>query len=281
MTCNKLTESIHIKSEFHHRKVNVKLCEINSIIQIKKEKFTEMCCRCKKIYPQQEKEIMIKSFIVFILIQTIFAVGLCIISILYLEVTNFSWFMPIDMITLMIAVIILSLIVFIVGWASASSNTTFAWVWFHCFMFALLFIEMIISWFSSDVNNIMNLAQKAWDTSYIEDRIELQEDLNCCGFANTTDMPGEKCPPGDDVVGCKVKLGNLMSQIRDTASVALFVDFVFAMFIDFAGCAICFHPDVVTVEDQNEENMLMDQLSASPAYTPALNNLLDNGPVYT
>ena len=30
----------------------------------------------------------------------------------------------------------------------------------------------------------------------------------------------------------------------------LFIDFIFAMFIDFMGCAICFHPEISTPGDK-------------------------------
>lgn len=221
-------------------------------------------CRCKKIYPAEEKRIMIRAFIIFICLQTFFVIALCVTAILYLNATDFTWFMPIDIMTLFIAVIILSLIVLIVGWSSASSNMTFAWFFFHLFMFSLLLIELIISWFSSDVKNFMKLARSSWETSTGDERWRKQDQLKCCGFFNSTDMNEGECEP--EIPPCNEVFLLKLTALRDVASIALFVDFVFAMFLDFAGCAICFHPDVVTFNEQLEENSIMEALSASSDY---------------
>ena len=231
-----------------------------------------MCFRCKKILPQNEKKVMINLFIVLICIQTILTITISANSIFYFNEANLNWFMPIDMITLISAVCILSLIVLIVGCASATSNTTLAWVFFHLFMFALLFIEMIVSWFSSDVQSIIKIAQRTWDLSYEDEKLELQDDLGCCGFSNVTDNPALPCTHNE--IGCLTKLSSLMLQVRAISSIALFVDFMFSMFIDFAGCAICFHPDFFTVEEQIEETEILESLFAAPTYNPLSNEKL-------
>jgi hypothetical protein len=51
--------------------------------------------------------------------------------------------------------------------------------------------------------------------------------------------------------------------MRDVASVSMFVDFVFALFLDFAGCGTCFHPDVITLEQVRAETQLVESIAIS------------------
>ncbi|OHT03547.1 Tetraspanin family protein [Tritrichomonas foetus] len=226
-----------------------------------------MCCKCKKIYPHEEKKLMVKMFVGLTIIQAFVCIALCSVSVIFIQSTNLTWFLPIDILTLMIAVIILSMILFIVGISSAVSNTTFAWVWFHFFMIILLFIEMVISWFTSDIGNLITLSQKTWIHSFDEERSEIQSDLLCCGFANSSDYPAKPCME-DHLIGCQVKLLSLSTTIRDVASIALFVDFIFALFYDFMGCAICFHPEVITF-DQIDDDITSDSYE-KPLFSPTI-----------
>lgn len=213
---------------------------------------------CKKIRPEEEKQVMVKAFILLLVLQTVFVIILCVIAISNLNRANFSWFLPVDIITMLISVILMALILLVVGCASASSNIGFAWGAFHVFMFIFLVIELIISWFSSNVDGFVAAAGKTWSVADDDERAEMEGDLLCCGFINSTDRPALPCPTKDSP-GCRDPLVRLLGAIRDTASVALFVDFVLAMFIDFVGCSICFHPNVVTFDDQiREEQQLIE-----------------------
>ena len=109
------------------------------------------CCRrrCRTMGLAEEKKSMIKSFIIFNSFQAILVIILCFVSIGYFHTTNFSDFFSVDLITLMMSVVMLALIVIVVGWASAASNATFAWVFFHMFMVALLLIEVIVCFFAA------------------------------------------------------------------------------------------------------------------------------------
>ena len=44
-----------------------------------------------------------------------------------------------------------------------------------------------------------------------------------------------------------------MTTLRNTSSIAMFVCFAMGVFIQFAGCAICLHPDVITLADHERE----------------------------
>ena len=68
------------------------------------------CCRggCRKIQPSEEKPIMVKAFISFLVFQTITLDVLCGITIYELLSADFDWFLPFDLLSLVIAVIILS-----------------------------------------------------------------------------------------------------------------------------------------------------------------------------
>lgn len=173
------------------------------------------------------------------------------ISVKYVNKTDISNLLSVDIVTLLIAIIFLSLIIIVVGWASAISNATFAWIFFHIFMFALLLVEIVVSLFTSNLKGFLISANNHWDLIDDDERIEFQDDLGCCGFLNITDRSAGDC--GSSNVGCLFKLQDILITIRNTSSVAMFVCFVFGLFIDFAGCAICFHPDVVTLADQEKE----------------------------
>lgn len=213
-----------------------------------------MKCRCRKIQPHEEQGIMTKAFIGFLVVQTITLFVLCAITVYMLLEANFDWFLPFDLLTLIIAVVILNILILVTGIGSALSNTPITWILFHAFMGILLVVELLTSWFSSDVEAFLHLAKNTWRQAVDTDISELQDDLMCCGFENITDRPMAVICQDEYTQCCKDKLHWIMLTIRNTASVALFVDFVFAMFIDFAGCAICFHPDVVTLDQQMKED---------------------------
>ena len=216
-------------------------------------------CRCSKIQrmtPEKEKRVMINGFVVFSIIQTLAVTIFCSISMYYISSANISFFFSVDLTTLLMTVILLSIIILIFAWSSALNNLCLLWFLFHCFMFILLVIEMAICMVTSNVDSFVNAAQKTWYSSEDSEKTDLEFDLMCCGFLNTSDQPGQPCPEGVDV-GCAYKLEKLMTTIRNMASVALFVCFVFGMFIDFAGCGICFHPDFISFQDhQKEEEMI-------------------------
>ena len=212
----------------------------------------------------QEKKVMINSFIVFSVFQTIFVIILCGLSIWYLSNANISFYLPVDITTLLMGIIFLSLILVIVAWSSALNNNYCLWAVFHSFMILLLLTEMTICMLTSNVASILSQAQHAWYTADRTERIDLQLDLTCCGFNNLTDYSEVPCPDGADQP-CAQKIQDHMENLRNTASVALFVCFVFGMFIDFAGCGICFHPDTITfAEHEIEENGVVPSLTAKP-----------------
>jgi hypothetical protein len=216
--------------------------------------------KCRKIHPNQEKGILIRSFVFLMVIQTVLVTVLCTITIRRLNTVNFNWFFPIDIITLLISVIFMSLILMVLGGASAISNAGFTWFFYHCFMFLFLIAELIIIWIASNVDAYLPVAGATWERALYDQRMEMQNDLSCCGFANTSDNPAEPCPSGARE-GCSIPLHRFLYDIRNIASVSLFLQFVFSMFIDFVSFSICFHPDVVTIDDaiHEEESYINSQ----------------------
>lgn len=218
--------------------------------------------------PVEQKRAMIRSFIYINSFQAVMVIILCFLSVGYFSRTNISDFLSVDLITLLMSVVMLSLIVIVVGWASAVSNATFAWVFFHLFMFSLLLIEVIICFFASELSIFVRSAADLWESSEEQDRTELQLELHCCGLANITDRPAGKCPDGA-TEGCIQKLEQTLTMLRNTTAVAMFVCFVLGLFIDFAGCAICLHPDVVTLAEHERE---MADIAATQVEMEGLSN---------
>lgn len=206
------------------------------------------CCKYRQLTENDEKNLMIKSFQWLNIIQALAVIILCIITMTYLSSTNLSSFLPIDIETMVIAVIILSLILVIVGTASASTNTPFAWFFFHIFLIALLAIELSVSSFTSDLSGFMKSAKELWDSEENEETlIALQFDLECCGFNNLTQAIDQGTCPFGALAPCETKLRDILISLKNTTCVAMFACFVIGLFIDFAGCVICFHPDIITL----------------------------------
>jgi hypothetical protein len=159
--------------------------------------------------------------------------------------------------TLFIAVVILALILLIVGWSSAINNTTCLWSVFHIFMGFLLIIEIIVCLIASNFSGFMRQIETEWVKSEDAEKHEIQSDLFCCGLNNITDRSVLPCPEGT-TRGCLDVLQNVILTVRNSASIALFVCFTFGLFIDFVGCAICFHPDTINFEDHEKELALND-----------------------
>jgi hypothetical protein len=227
--------------------------------------------RCRKIDPAEENGVMVKAFVGFLLCQTVAIFVLCGLLVARLIKADLNWFLPYDLLTLVIAVVILSLIILATGLASASSNTLFAWVLFHVFVGVLLLVELITSWIASDTEGFLAAAHQTWLTAAVDDITDFQMGMGCCGFNNATDRPPDTaCPEDADDVSCHSVLWDAILVMRDIASVSMFVDFVFALFIDFAGCGICFHPDVVTLEDVHRETQMVESLAQSGALVSLL-----------
>ncbi|OHT13734.1 Tetraspanin family protein [Tritrichomonas foetus] len=216
------------------------------------------CCRFRQVKEENEKRLMTKTFEACVILQSIAVIVLCLISIYYFNSINISRYLPVDIVTMFIAVIFLTLIIIVVGWAAARSNTTFAWFFFHLFMVALLVIEIAVSLFTSDLSGFLKAAENIWNND-LEDRRDLQMNLLCCGFLNYT-HPDEnnQCPPSASS-NCEEKLTSILLTLRNTATVSMFICFVIGLFFDFAGCAICFNPDIITVADHERE---MSELAA-------------------
>lgn len=209
-----------------------------------------MGIKCNKIYPQDEKKIIIRIFAAFIVIHSFSGIGVCIYSTYKLQSINITWFLPIDVITLLIAIAFLNLIVLVVGLSSAISNTSFAWAFFHVFMFFLVLAEITVSYYTSNTKNFRNIAKKAWINSDDEDKIDLQESLSCCGFANDLDMPAYPCP--NATIGCKTKLFDLTTSICYLMIGFVFVSLLFAIFLDFIGFSLCFNPDFILYDEKTD-----------------------------
>jgi hypothetical protein len=151
----------------------------------------------------------------------------------------------------------------VTGIASSLSNALFAWLLFHAFMVVLLTAELLMSWLSSDHEGFLRVAHQSWLAAADEDISEVQHSFRCCGFVNVTDKPPESICPESFDHSCQVVLTNILNTLSQTGSVAIFIDFVFAMFIDFAGCGICFHPDVVTLQQIQEETDIAELLTSN------------------
>lgn len=216
-----------------------------------------MCCRFTVMTNRQEKKLLTKLFWGLTLVQSIIVTILCILSIYYFESTNVASFLSVDIVTLFIAVIFLSIIIIIVGWGSAVTNSTFAWAIYHIFMLALLTIEIMVSLYSSNLSTFYVSAAKLWKME--DERNIIQADLHCCGFSNFTNPTSENGCPSNAETSCVDAMKIILEGLRNISLVAMFFCLIFGLLIDFVGCAICFHPDIVTLDDQEHE---LEQLSA-------------------
>jgi hypothetical protein len=190
-----------------------------------------------------KKKRIVLAFKVFVVVHTI------IFTLWFGEVfrtlgaADAMWFLPFDLPSIVMAVIILDLIIGISGCAAAGSDVIILWISFQLVVAILLIIEVGTFWLFADVEGLTNIARDTWAATDAEGIPALESAWGCCGFDNTTDRP--------DTIGncsyaecCREKLGKSMELVRDAASIVNFVDFILVMFMDFAGCAICFHPTV-------------------------------------
>ena len=208
---------------------------------------------------QEEKTLLMSMFKYFIIIQSFVVTVFCILSITYFSKVNISSFLSVDIVTLFIAVIFLSLILIVVGLGASISNTSFTWYIFHAFMLILLIIEVAVTLYASDMSSFVKTASEIWMRGDEEERVMLQQELNCCGLKNFT-VPNEdnRCLSKAESA-CIDKIRNTLEKIRNVSSVAMFVCLSFGIFIDFLGCAICFHPETISFAKQERE---LDQLEA-------------------
>jgi len=197
------------------------------------------CCRNRT--EAEDSRHLALAFRIFLVIHTITLIVLYSYVVHKLGGDDVFWFLPYDLESLVIAVIVLNLLICFTGYAAASTETVFNWLLFHLFVMVLLLVEIVTAWFSSDVNGLVEYAHSVWEKQVSDDIEQLEEGLGCCGFDNITDRPvgSTNCSYTEC---CRAKMHDSMSFIRDTGTLVLFMDFVLVMFMDFAGCAICFHP---------------------------------------
>lgn len=206
----------------------------------------------KRITKEKEKACVINFFSVLSTVQTLIVMVLCIVVIVFLSKANISTFLSLDLTTLCFAVIILGFILLVVGWASSHANTGLSWIVFQVSMVLLLIIEIAVCFGIADSSGIMSSIATKWESSDVQTLLDLQQDLGCCGLYNVTYLAVDPCPLGADQ-GCYQKLDYLISEIRLLTTSLMFLCFLFGFFVDLFGCAICFHPDKISVEERGLE----------------------------
>ena len=212
---------------------------------------------CPIIHPSEEESLMSKGFVLFCIVNFIVIIVLCSISITYITKTNVTSLLSVDVETIFIAVVFLAIIILIVGWSSATNNNFCLWLIFHVFMVVLLLLEVVVCLFTSNFQGFSQSLESEWGIIDEAQKNEIQIDLNCCGLHNITDQSVEPCPRNAEN-GCLNALDNVLYTVRNAASVAMFVCFTLGLFIDFAGCAICFHPDTINFEEHEKEQAMND-----------------------
>jgi hypothetical protein len=206
------------------------------------------CCRWSKIPPAQEQRIISKSFGIFLVVHSLAHITLCAVAAAQLYNADLFWFLPFDLFSIIVGLIILSLIILVAGYAAASTNTVFSWILFHVFLWALIFIEIVTPFFLSDVHSLTELAHQAWIASTREEMLDMQALWDCCGFDNTSDTPNNNGTCSDTATPCRDWIFNRLTVFRNATVISLFMDFLFILLIDFVGCGICFHPDFITLD---------------------------------
>ena len=171
----------------------------------------------------------------------------------FFATTNISSFLQIDIISMIISVIILCFIIVVVGWTAAINNTGLGWIVFHCCMGVLIVIEVILSISTANFEGYVKTFGETWDKADDLLKSELQDDLLCCGYLNTSDRPALPCP-NKVTASCLVMFKDLFLKIRWVTSTSMFVCFIVCLFIDLAAYAMCIHPDIISLEEQQNED---------------------------
>lgn len=211
------------------------------------------CCKCSPVPPDKELHVLSKSFIIVNGLMSIFVGLTCAIAVAFLNKTNISAFLSIDIVSLFISVIILCFIIIVVGWVAGVNNTGLGWIIYHICMVVLLLIMIVLSLSTANISSFTSAVNEAWDSANNALKSELQTDLTCCGFYNTTDRISEPCPSGADE-SCYSALHKLFAQLRFATSGMIFVLFILGVFIDMSGCAICVHPEKISMEEQQQDD---------------------------
>ncbi|EAY20010.1 Tetraspanin family protein [Trichomonas vaginalis G3] len=206
---------------------------------------------CSKIPKNKELKVFGIGFAIINGIQSIAVMILCAVAVHYFGKTNISSFLPVDMISLFISVIILGFIIIVVGWVAAVNNTGLGWIVFHCCMAVLLIIEVFLVVSTSSYSGFVKTVSNNWYSFDDPTKYELQSDLSCCGLSNSTDSPALPCP-GSSTKPCMKELTSLYNRIKRITSTAMFVCFIFGIFIDMSGYAMCINPEKISLEEQQD-----------------------------
>lgn len=213
-----------------------------------------MCQCCKeKVEPKDEVRVIGDWFKGVNTFASIGIIILCGFSMSFFESTNISSFLPIDIISMIISVIILCFIIVVVGWTAAINNTGLGWIVYHCCMGVLIIIEVILSISTANFDGYIKTFGETWDTADDSTKSELQSGLLCCGYLNVSDRPALPCL-NKVSVSCLSKFKELFLKIRWVTSTSMFVCFIICLFIDMAAYAMCIHPDIISLEEQQRED---------------------------
>lgn len=205
--------------------------------------------------------VLTRFFLIFCIIQSITIFILCTIALR--GVGYISSLYEVDLTTLLIAIVILSIILLVVGVSSALTGHWSIWFIFQVFMFVLLLVEIIVCLFSSQLISYPQKFEDKWNDTYNTSSkdddylllLQLQNDLDCCGLYNNTDRNITSCDSTSK--SCLQVLTNVVYTIRNSSSVCMFVCFMLGLFISFVGFAICF---------KNEDNVIIDSSERQSNY---------------
>jgi hypothetical protein len=191
-----------------------------------------------------------------LIIQTLSFAGAGLLACVQLYRADLFWFLPFDLFSIIIAVIILNFIILVTGVSAALTNISFAWFVFHVFVVVLFIIELLTPSFVSDISGLVHRAHTAWLDSTSDEIRDLQSLWGCCGFENMTDKPVNLPCPTEATQCCHDWLTWALSLFRNITVILLFLDFVFALLVDFAACGLCCHPQFVTLNTVRMEEGL-------------------------
>ena len=202
-----------------------------------------VCCKL------DEDERLTMFFLVFCIIQSVTIFILCAVALR--DAGYISSLSEVDLTTLLIAIIILSIILLVVGVSSAKTGHWTIWLIFQAFMLVLLLVEIVVCLFSSSLISYPLKFEILWDNTYNASSkdddylllVQLQNDLDCCGLYNYTDRNITLCSSTDK--GCLHVLTDVVYAIRNSSSVCMFVCFMLGLFISFVGFAICFRSEPI------------------------------------
>eukprot|EP00163_Fabomonas_tropica_P005137 TRINITY_DN145_c0_g1_i3.p1 TRINITY_DN145_c0_g1~~TRINITY_DN145_c0_g1_i3.p1 ORF type:complete len:222 (-),score=69.45 TRINITY_DN145_c0_g1_i3:670-1335(-) len=145
------------------------------------------------------------------------------------------------------------LIIALLGHLGASKNSRGVLKFYWVLLFLLFTSQVVLAGYAYiQYRDINNLVEQGWKDASNSVRVDVQNELKCCGFNNANDNKGNPCPTGNNPA-CKGRLADFFNKNMKIMMYTAFAVAVLELFfLAFSACVVATIPkdQIKTIEEE-------------------------------